>query len=53
MLSTLDNAKLVTRSPYQIEFDNVEALESAALFYADQLNPLYLSLDKRLAKKGN
>jgi hypothetical protein len=49
MLSTLDNAKLVTRSPYQIEFDNVEALESAALFYADQLNPLYQQFAKRVA----
>jgi hypothetical protein len=48
-LETLDHTGLTTGKWTSHGFDNLDALESAALFYADQLNPLYQQFARRVS----
>ena len=49
-LETLDQAHIKAKQKPPIHFHNDEALHSAALFYADQLNPLYQQFARAVAE---
>jgi hypothetical protein len=48
-LETLDKANLRVKQFKSLIFDNEQSLETAALFYAEQLNPLYQQFARRVA----
>jgi hypothetical protein len=48
-LETLDRANVKSKQLQTLNFNNDEALETAALFYAEQLTPLYQQFAKRVA----
>lgn len=48
-LETLDHAGLGTGKWVTHDFNDLSALETAALFYAEQLNPLYQQFAKRVS----
>ncbi len=47
---TLDEAGLVAEAPKTTHFDNVEALEAAAMTYADELSSLYQLFARRVSR---
>lgn len=48
-LEMLDNASIIEEKDSEYEFSDNSALDSAALYYADQLNPLYQQFARRVA----
>lgn len=48
-LETLDQSGIRQKPSSKIIFENLDALESAALFYAEQLNPLYQQFARRVS----
>lgn len=48
-LKTLDHLKIYEKQPSLREIDDVDALESSAMEYAEQLNPLYQQFAKRVS----
>lgn len=48
-LKTLDHLKIYEQQPSLYNIDNVDALESTAMDYAEQLNPLYQQFAKRVS----
>jgi hypothetical protein len=48
-LKTLDHLKIFANQSYLREIDNTDALDSTAMDYAEQLNPLYQQFAKRVS----
>lgn len=49
-LEMLDRKGITTKRKEEYNFDDIDALETAALFYAEQLNPLYQQFAKRVSR---
>lgn len=48
-LDTLDRCNIKKKQEKPLNFNNIDKLEEAALYYAEQLNPLYQQFAERVA----